>query len=385
MPLPERELEHEYDVVIVGARCAGASTAMLLARRGARVLVVEKGRYGTDTLSTLAIMRGGVLQLGRWGVLPRIVERGTPAVRTTSFFYGGEEIALPIKARDGIDALYAPRRTVLDAALVDRATDAGAEVAYETRLVDLVRDKGRVTGAVVAGPNGDIATVRANVVIGADGRSSAVARLVQAEPYRVASSTSSIVYGHWAGVPAAGFEWHFEPGVSTGLMPTNDGLSLVFASMPPAEFPAGRAEIMTTYHRVLAEAAPKLASRVRRGDLVGSFRGFAGLPGYFRQSHGPGWALVGDAGYFKDPLTAHGITDALRDAELLAEACADGTNAGFARYQATRDELSVRLFEITDRIASLEWDLDEAKELHVEMSREMNREVAAMARPDVAA
>ena len=109
-----------YDAVIVGARAAGAATAMLLARAGLRVLVVDRSRYGADTLSTHALMRGGVLQLHRWGLLDRVVDAGTPPIRHTTFHYATTSI-ITIKPSHGVDALYAPRRTLLDPVLVDAA------------------------------------------------------------------------------------------------------------------------------------------------------------------------------------------------------------------------------------------------------------------------
>jgi 2-polyprenyl-6-methoxyphenol hydroxylase-like FAD-dependent oxidoreductase len=118
-----------YHVVVVGARCAGAATAMLLARAGHRVLLVDRGRYGTDTLSTHALMRGAVVQLHRWNVLPAVIASGTTPVRQATFYYGDESITVPIAPRDGIEALYAPRRYVLDRLLVDAARADGAEIA----------------------------------------------------------------------------------------------------------------------------------------------------------------------------------------------------------------------------------------------------------------
>ena len=115
-----------YDVIVIGARCAGAGTAMLLARRGLQVLAVDRDRYGTDTLSTHALMRGGVLQLHRWGLL-------------TSFNYADDVVKVQIKPQDGVDGLYAPRRTVIDKLLVDAARESGAEIAYRTRLIDIMR------------------------------------------------------------------------------------------------------------------------------------------------------------------------------------------------------------------------------------------------------
>jgi len=143
-------LKSSYDVVVVGARCAGAATAMLLARAGASVLVVEQGSRGADTLSTLALMRAGVLQLARWGLLDAIRAAGTPRIDLTTFHYGDRAVEIPIKPRDGVDALYAPRRTLLDPLLADAARASGADIAYRVRLNELQHDgRGRVTGAAL--------------------------------------------------------------------------------------------------------------------------------------------------------------------------------------------------------------------------------------------
>jgi flavin-dependent dehydrogenase len=128
----------------------------------------------------------------------------------------------------------------------------------------------------------------------------------------------------------------------------------------------------------MEECSPSLAEEMQAGGLSERYRAFPGHPGIYRQSHGPGWALVGDAGYFKDPITAHGITDALCDAELLARAVGRGTEAALADYQSARDALSWELFEITDAIAGYEWDIEELKQLHLNLSKAMNREVEAM-------
>jgi menaquinone-9 beta-reductase len=369
------ELAVRYDAIVVGARCAGAATALLLARRGLRVLMVERGRYGTDTLSTHALMRGGVLQLVRWGLLPALEAAGTPPVRTTSFHYGEEVLPLPIKPRNGVDALYAPRRTVLDRLLVDTARDAGVEVMHGVRIADLIRSNGRVRGALLEDVGG-AASVAADIVIGADGLKSTVARLAGAEPYRVGSHAAGIVYGYWSGLDVEGYGWYYRPGVSIGVIPTNDGEVCVFAAAPARRFASEiRLDIPSGYHRVLHECSPRFAETVGRATSSGPLRGFPGEIGYFRRSHGPGWALVGDAGYFKDPITAHGITDALRDAELLAIAVAKGTEPALAEYERLRDELSAGVFEVTDRIASFEWDLAEVQKQHRRLSEEMAREV----------
>ena len=226
-----------YDVVIAGARCAGASTAMLLAREGLRVLVVDPLKRGSDTLSTHALMRGGVLQLHRWGLLDAIRSAGTPAIRKTTFHYGDEAIEVPIRPRDGVDALYAPRRTVLDVVLVDAALGAGAEVVHGQSVVDLLRGPaGRVCGAKIAGADGLVIEVAADLVVGADGVRSRVARIVEAElDYDVPDTTASI-YGYWRELGLEGYHWFYEVGASVGAIPTNDGETCVFASLPPGRF-----------------------------------------------------------------------------------------------------------------------------------------------------
>ncbi|HXW03884.1 MAG TPA: NAD(P)/FAD-dependent oxidoreductase [Vicinamibacterales bacterium] len=371
-----------YDAIVVGARCAGAATAMLLARRGMRVLAIDRGQYGSDTLSTHALMRGGVLQLARWGVLRAIVAAGTPAVRSVSFYYDGERVQVPIKARDGVEALFAPRRSVLDRLLVDAARHAGAEIAYHTRLGGLMRaPDGRVRGAVLEGPNGGGRRVPARIVIGADGLRSTMVQLVGAVPYYVGRHSSAVVYGYWPDMDVREYEWHFIAGASAGVIPTNDGQTCVFASTPAAQFhDVFGGHVAAGYLRTLERVAPAIAAAVGRASRTVSLHGFPGHAAFLRQSVGPGWALVGDAGYFKDPLTAHGITDALRDAELLADAIAEGTDAALARYQQQRDELSRGVFDVTDAIAAYDWTIPEVRVLHELLAREMSREVTAMTR-----
>jgi flavin-dependent dehydrogenase len=369
-----------YDAVVVGARCAGAATAMLLARRGLRVLAVDRSRYGSDTLSTHALMRAGVLQLHRWGVLDCLRDAGTPPVTTTTFHYGKDAIEIRIKPRDGVDALYAPRRTVIDPILVDAARESGAEVRHGVRLVELLRsDAGRIEGALLQGKSGDLREVRAGIVIGADGVLSSVARLAGAATLREGRHATANIYGYWSGIDAAGYHWRYRPGLSAGTIPTNDGLTCVFLSLPPSRFEeARRSGIDAAYRSGLAELDPALAAAVETASPAGKLHLFSGIHGFLRQTWGPGWALVGDASYFKDPLTAHGMTDALRDAELLARAVAEGTDEALDRHQRARDDLSRRFFEITDQVASFSWDLETVRRLHLEMSEEMGREAEAL-------
>ena len=364
-----------YDALIIGARCTGAATAMLMARAGMRVLLVDRGGYGTDTISTHALMRGGVLQLHHWGVLPRLQEAGTPAVDSTTFHYGDEQITVPIKASNGVDALYAPRRTLLDSTLVDAAWEAGAQVRHGYTLVRLVRRAdGRVCGGVLLDVGGTVTHVTAELVIGADGAGSTVARLVGAETQHAARHSSAVLFGYFPGLELDGYHWWYRPGIAAGSIPTNGSRHCVFAAMRPDRLrAAGRAvERRPLFDAVLQEVDPALATAVAKRVTDAPLSVFGGRNGFLKQAFGPGWALVGDAGYFKDPLTAHGITDALRDAELLGNAVLRGN---LADYAATRDALSLPLFEVTDKIASLDWSLDEVKALHQCLNQAMKREI----------
>lgn len=361
--------DSSYDVIVVGARCAGASTAMLLARKGLKVLVIDHDQPGTDTMSTHALMRAGVFQLRKWGLLHAIIGAGTPAVRRTSFIYDGEALDIDLKDEDGIAALYAPRRTLLDATLAQAAAVAGAELRYGTGCAGLVtNDEGRVIGANVRTRAGVIREIRAPLVIGADGRRSAVARAAGAQVTRTGRNTISCLYQYVRGLPNRGYRWHFAPGAAGGLIPTNDGQSCIFVGLPPevqAELrKAGPMNLETIVNRFVPAMAKDLAGAQAASAPVL----FAGLRGFFRQPAGPGWALVGDAGYFRDPITSHGITDALRDAEILADAVISGR---VADYPALRDSLSSEFFALTDRLAGLDWTMGEVQNIHRALNRAM--------------
>ena len=366
-----------YDVLIAGARCAGAATAMLLARSGLRVLAVDHGSYATDTLSTHALMRAGVMQLHRWGVLPRIVAAGTPPIRRTTFHYGDAVTEVMLKPGQGIDALYAPRRTVLDRTLVDEAREADAEIRYGCIVTDLRRNRsGRVCGAVIQRADGRHTEIAADLVIGADGAGSSVARLVEAPVTRAGTHASATIYAHWSDLPDTGYRWHYRAGLAAGVIPTNGGQHCVFVAMPQSLYREhAQSGLAALYQRILAELVPDLAAAIAASHPESRLWTFPGRKGFLKQPCGPGWALVGDAGYFKDPLTAHGITDALRDAELLAAAAVQGTDAALHRHAAIRDELSVALFDATDAIASFAWDLDQLQSLHIALNQAMKREV----------
>ncbi|MCE0767336.1 FAD-dependent monooxygenase [Pseudonocardia kujensis] len=362
-----------YDAIVVGARCAGSATAMLLARAGLDVLLVDRTDPTRDTLSTHALMRGGVLQLERWGLLDAIVAAGTPPVGTTTFHYGP-----PLSATTQVETvemaapLYAPRRTVLDGVLLDGARAAGATVRLGVDVTGLLRCDDRVTGVEARVRGGGTLRAHAPLTVGADGARSTMATLVGAGTVRRGRAASAIVYGYFP-APATGYEWFYVPGATAGIIPTTDGLACVWAGMPPAEFAAGRPRGL----EVLFDEVFGRAAGVALGERQGPLRGFPGAPAVLRTPTGPGWALVGDAGYFKDPLTAHGITDALRDAELLARSV-----QGELDYGRTRDHVSRLLFSVAEEIAGYRWDLAEIRALLRAESAAMRPEVRLLRRLD---
>ena len=291
---------HEaYDALIVGARCAGAATAMLMARKGMRVLVIDRGSYGTDTISTHALMRGGVLQMHRWGILPRLQEAGTPPVRETTFHYGEEAITVAINPSSGVNALYAPRRTLLDSTLVDVAREAGAMVRHGLTLVGLThRSDGRVCGATVLDADGNTKRIEADLVVGADGAGSSVARLTCAETIHEARHTTAVIFGYFRGIALTDYHWWYRPGIGAGSIPTNNGRHCVFVAVSPQRLRNGqrRQDRPALFSEALCEAEPALADLIASAEPDAPLRIFSGRKGFLRQAYGPGWALVGDAG-----------------------------------------------------------------------------------------
>jgi 2-polyprenyl-6-methoxyphenol hydroxylase-like FAD-dependent oxidoreductase len=372
-----------HDVVVVGARAAGAATAMLLARRGVRTVLLDHSPPGTEALCTHALMRGGVLQLARWGLLDAVIAAGTPPVTRTTQRYGNENVVVSIKRTHAVAALYAPRRAVLDSLLLQAAIAAGVEVHERTSVTDVITHRQRVIGVSATTGDGRAVELVAPLLIGADGIDSTIAPRVGARCSRVGAHASAMTYGHWSDLATDSYEWNFRRNACSGVVPTNAGQACVFACGTPQRIGRGGVSVIRA---VVAEGAPELADRLGRATPPHEARTWHGRPGYLRQCHGPGWALVGDAGYYKDPISAHGLTDALRDAELLARAVIDGLDHGasaldeaLADYQATRDRLSIPLFDVVDRIASQQWADAEIAQLLLQLSSAATDEVEALA------
>ena len=349
-----------YDAIIVGARCAGAPTAMLLARARHRVLLVDRAEFPSDIMSTHYIHQPGVARLRRWGLLDTVLASNCPPIERIRLDAG--EAALegpPMPAGDTAIALC-PRRIVLDRILFEAAAEAGAEVRDRFAMEALSFNDGRVSG--IRGRDlrsGAMCEERAQIVIGADGPWSSVARALNPPEYETVPAMTCGYYSYFAGVNVSACEIHPRAGSTALAFATNDGLTCVAIERPRAEFEAWRADIEGGFWRTLA-ASPDLCERVRAGERAERFAGTGGIPNYFRKPYGPGWALVGDAGYHKDPITGYGITDALRDAELLAGAIAAGLTGrepmeqALAGYESARNAASIDPYRFTCDLARLE-------------------------------
>jgi flavin-dependent dehydrogenase len=353
--------EATYDAIVIGARCAGSPTAMLLARRGHRVLVVDKATFPSDTMSTHLVHPPGVAALERWGLLYRLVETGCPPVERYSFDFGPVSVAGSPQPIDGIAHAYGPRRTILDKLLVDAAAEAGAEVREAFTVEEIVFEDGAVTGIRGHSKGGDSVAERAKVVIGADGKHSLLAKTVKPEAYDERPSQLAMYYAYWSDLPVTGFETTIRAENRRGwaALPTHEGLTCMPFGWPVEEFKANRGDIEGNFFKAM-DLAPEFAERVRAAKRETKFIGSAELPGYFRKPYGPGWALVGDAGYHKNPITAMGINDAFRDAELVAGALDDAFRDrrafedGMGEYQRIRDELAMPVYEFTAQFATME-------------------------------
>jgi 2-polyprenyl-6-methoxyphenol hydroxylase-like FAD-dependent oxidoreductase len=357
-----------YDAIVVGARCAGSPTAMLLARKGYRILAVDRATFPSDTISTHQIHAPGVGALERWGLLDRVVASGAPPIDTYEVDFG----PFAITGRPGI--AYAPRRTVLDKILVDAAAEAGAEIREGFTVGGLVVEDGRVTGIRGHEKGGATVTECAQVVVGADGRYSLVADAVGAVEYDTKPKLLASYYSYWSDLPMDGrFANWVRPHRGMAAWPTNDDLTLVIAGWPYREFETNRTDVERHFIETL-DTAPEFAERVRGAKREERFVG-AAVPGYFRRPYGPGWILVGDAGYNKDYITAQGISDAFLDAEACAGALDQAFSGSRPFDEAMEDVTSSRdarvkaMYELTADFASLEPASPELQQLLAAVSR----------------
>ena len=349
-----------YDAIIVGARCAGSPTAMLLARRGSRVLLVDRTTFPSDTMSTHILWPHGAEVLARWGLLQRLADTGLPPIcRRMTFDVGPLALHGTIPdANDGRGG-FCPRRTILDQLLVNAAAESGVEVREGFTVDELLVTDGTVTGVRGHERGGRSIEERARVVIGADGVSSFVARAVQAPEYEARPVAACAYYSYFSGISQDDIELYVRDHYAFGGAPTNDGVHLVMVNWPTGHFPRVRMDVEGHVWQAL-EGSPGFAARVRGGRREEKWYGTAGVPGYFRKPYGKGWALVGDASYSRDPITAQGISDAFIDADRIVEAVSawlsgDGTFSELlAAHEAARNERVRPMYEFTTQLAALQ-------------------------------
>lgn len=360
----------QYDAIVVGARCAGSPTAMLLARSGHRVLLVDRATFPSDTMSTHLVHAPGVAALQRWGLLDELAATGSPPIATYVYDFGPFEISGTPRPADGVAGALCPRRTVLDDLLVRAAVAAGAELREAFTVDELLFEDGAVTGVRGHAQGGAAVTERARVVIGADGRNSLVAGAVDAGRYNEVPALEAGYYAYWSGLATDGAEFFArgEERRSWAALPTHDGLTCVVVGWPRSQFEANRGDYEGHYMRTF-DLAPAFADRIAGATRETRFLGTADLAGFFRKPYGPGWALVGDAGYHKDPITALGMSDAFRDAEALAVALGDALagrrsyDDALGAYQRARDEPSLAMYHLTCEFAKLEPPAPEMQQL----------------------
>lgn len=375
-----------YDVVIVGGRVAGASTGLLLARAGHRVAVVDRVTMPADTLSTHILFPAANVQLRRWGLLETVAASGAPATSTLVSNVDGVAFELPFPdPASGLSSLHHPRRTVLDPILRSAAGDAGAELVDGLAVDGLLRDgAGRVVGVAGRDAAGERVELHAHLVVGADGWRSRVARMVAAEAYDQVGVVNATHYAYWADLDDRGLEvWNSTVGLMAGVVPTNGG-ACVYVNCRPDHLRELRGDTAQGYLRLLSWVAPDLAERLTGARRTTPVRGTTGLPNFKRVPWGPGWLLVGDAGCTKDPVSGHGISDAMVSAELAALAVhrvlhgADEDDA-LGGFHERRDHLVSDIYDVALEWASYDWTAEELLDIQSRYGQALTAEAQAVA------
>jgi flavin-dependent dehydrogenase len=321
---------------------------MLLARKGYKVLLVDRATFPSDTMRNHMIRLPGVAKLQRWGLLDRVIATGCPPIRRQIFDLGDFPLPAETLPSDGVEAEYAPRRFVLDKILVDAAAEAGAEVREGFSVSEIVMEDGRVVGVMGKSKGGPPVEERARIVVGADGQHSLVAKTVGAATYNERPTLTCAYYSYWSGLPSNGLEiWYSsDPAYVIIVFPTNFGLTCAAVQVPSSRFAEFRLDVERHFMDVI-DLAPDFSKRLRAGNREERFYGTGDLANFFRKPYGPGWALVGDAGYHKDPVSARGVSDAFRDAELLADAIDEGFSGrlslddAMSEYERQRNEAAM--------------------------------------------
>jgi 2-polyprenyl-6-methoxyphenol hydroxylase-like FAD-dependent oxidoreductase len=311
-----------WDAVIVGARCAGASAALLLARRGRRVLLIDRATFPSDVMSTLYIHQPGIALLDRWGLLDSVVATGCPPVDTLSYYVQDVELHGAIAPYGNITTTYAPRRHILDQLLVNAAVSAGAEFAEGHSLSGVLWEDDHIAGVRLRAKDGREVSERTGLVIGADGMRSRLAELVET-PYVIEDpSATCVYYTGWTGM-SCGLQTRVRSGSAMATVPTHDGVTLVLTYFPQDSFRAIKINPLKAHLGCIRAMAPDLFDQISVGEQAIRLQGTGDQRNFFRKAHGPGWVLIGDAGLHLDSITALGIANAFTQADLLSESLGD--------------------------------------------------------------
>jgi flavin-dependent dehydrogenase len=350
-----------WDVIVVGARCAGAATALLLARRGQRVLLLDRATFPSETMSTLYIHQPGVALLHRWNVLAPVIASGCPPITAVTHQVEDVRLHAPITSVGEVDATYAPRRRVMDQILAEAAVEAGAEFRPGCSLLDIAFEDGRAVGVRLRTDRGSLVTERAHLIVGADGMGSRVAETVRARIVIEDPRMTCIYYTGWTGIPAE-FTMRERPGSWVATVPTHDGVTLVLTYFPQDRFREIRTDPLAAHRERVRAFAPELADQLAGGEQVEKLIGTANQRNFFRQANGPGWVLIGDAGHHRDSITARGISNAFIQAELLDEELAGDLadrprlDAALSRFAERRDDALMEGYRSTLESARLHVD-----------------------------
>ncbi|GAB2890490.1 NAD(P)/FAD-dependent oxidoreductase [Paraburkholderia jirisanensis] len=347
-----------YDLIVVGARVAGSPAAMLAARAGLRVLLLDRAGFPSDTLSTNYIHQPGCARLARWGLLQRVIDSGCPALMRTRFETRGIVIEGGISPDYAQLSAYAPRRYVLDPLLLEAAKEAGAEFREHCTVTQLIEQEGRCGGVMLRDRSGALHQERAHLVVGADGMHSSIARLTGAEITREDPLMTCAYYSFWEGLDS-GYELYEGNDLWVGAVPTN-GSVLIATYFRQDQFAAIRSNAFNAHVDAIKSCAPALYERMQGAQQTGKLWGTGVQRNFFRRAAGPGWALIGDAGHHKDSISARGITDAFVQAELLIKRIqgkvddAAQLDAALADFARDRDALMLPGYHATLTIAQMD-------------------------------
>lgn len=370
----------DFDVILVGARCSGSPTAMLLAEKGYRTLLLDKSRFPSDVLSAHYIHQTGVRMLEKWGLIERIVACGCPAIHrldvdlgedcrsTINYVKGTLEFnGIPITPSliSPRSPAYAPRRRFLDTILLESAIEKGAHFREGFMVKELIFENDRVTGVVGVDESGITERIHGKIVIGADGRYSTMSKILNPTTYRETPSHSVGAHSYWSGLEPKGMEAYFREGLCVHITPTNDGLACVGIGISRDRDDNCFLRNLEENYEHYIDSLPMLKQRLARGKREEPFVGTEYLPNYIRQCYGPGWALIGDAAYNRDPIMGQGISEAFRQAELLAKAIDAGLSGqcameeALSEFQTARDRFAIPMFEAAAHLSQLKAPTEE--------------------------